>query len=159
MRVQEIRLPLVEVLPLVLLGTANTKWFENEFELVALWFPSYGACRNVRACFNSVSIPPGVEYRMLRMADPDTDQDVFYHQPGADYELKPIHPLVSQLERPWPVRVKERDIPTLSALGSLCTAVTSLGTACLISHAISLCFIPSRSMDPTLQIGDVLLVS
>lgn len=147
MRVQEIRLPLVEVLPLVLLGTANTKWFENEFELVALWFPSYGACRNVRACFNSVSIPPGVEYRMLRMADPDTDQDVYYHQPGADYELKPIHPLVSQLERPWPVRVKERDIPTLyttnryhavSALGSLFTAVTSLGTACLISQAISL---------------------
>jgi len=114
-----------------------------------------------------LGVYPGVEYRILRIADPSTDQDVFYHQPGADYELKPIYPLVSQLERPWPVRVNERDIPTLytsnmynavSAIGSLFTAVTGLGTAFLISQAISLFFIPSRSMDPTLQVGDVLLV-
>eukprot|EP00536_Pseudo-nitzschia_multiseries_P007950 jgi/Psemu1/305336/fgenesh1_kg.192_\ len=46
----------------------------------------------------------------------------------------------------------------LSAAGSLFTAVTGLFTAFLLSQAISLFFIPSKSMDPTLQVGDVLLV-
>jgi signal peptidase I len=110
---------------------------------------------------------PGVEYRILRMIDPETNDDVFYHRPGVDIELKPIYPLVSQLERPWPVRVNECDLPKLlsagqynavSAAGSLLTAVTGLFTAWLLSQAISLFFIPSRSMEPTLQVGDVLLV-
>lgn len=110
---------------------------------------------------------PGVEYRILRIVDPETEQDLFYSRPGADYELKPIYPLVSQLERAWPVRVNEREIPSLltpvmynavSAAGSLFTAITGLLAAFVISQAVSLFFIPSRSMDPTLQIGDVLLV-
>eukprot|EP00977_Amphora_coffeiformis_P023230 scaffold12617_cov172-Amphora_coffeaeformis.AAC.4 len=110
---------------------------------------------------------PGVEFRILRMVDPRTGADVFYHRPGVAYELKPIYPLVPQLERPWPVRVPETQIPklitavqynTISAVGSLFTAVTGLATAFLISQMISVFFIPSRSMEPTLQVGDVLLV-
>jgi signal peptidase I len=109
---------------------------------------------------------PGVEYRILRILDTH-GQERFTSCPGCEYEMKPIYPLVSQLERPWPVRVSERDIPRLytpnmynaaSAIGSLLTAVTGLLTAFLVSQAISLFFIPSRSMDPTLKIGDVLLV-
>ena len=110
---------------------------------------------------------PGVEYRILRILDPKTGMERFTSCPGCEYELKPIYPLVAQLERPWPVQVNEADIPRLytptmynvvSAVGSLATAVTGLATAFLVSQAISLFFIPSRSMDPTLQVGDILLV-
>lgn len=110
---------------------------------------------------------PGVEYRILRILDPLTGRERFTSCPGCDYELKPIYPLVASLERPWPVRINEADIPRLytpnmynavSAVGSLLTALTGLAAAFLLSQAVSLFFIPSRSMDPTLQVGDVLLV-
>ncbi|KAL7581559.1 hypothetical protein ACA910_022122 [Epithemia clementina (nom. ined.)] len=119
---------------------------------------------------------PGVEYRLLRIVRPrkgndddddDDENDLFYSQPNVDYELKPIYPLVQQLERPWPVRVPERDIPKLitptqynviSAVGSLVAATTALMAAFIISQAISLFFIPSKSMEPTLLKGDVVLV-
>lgn len=110
---------------------------------------------------------PGVEYRIMRVIDPTTDRDIFYSRPGCDYEIKPTYPLVQQLERPWPVRVNERDLPklytpamynTISAAASLVTAITGLVTAFLISQAVSIFFIPSHSMDPTLEVGDVLLV-
>ncbi len=108
---------------------------------------------------------PGVEYRILRILK--DGQERFTSCPGAEYELKPVYPLVAQLERQWPVRVKENDIPklytpsmynTLSAVGSFFTAITGLFTAFLVSQAISLFFIPSKSMDPTMKVGDVLLV-
>jgi signal peptidase I len=78
-----------------------------------------------------------------------------------------VYPLVQQLERPWPVRVNEADIPKLftagmyngvSALGSAVTAVAGLTTAFLVSQLVSLFFIPSKSMDPTMQVGDVWVV-
>lgn len=109
---------------------------------------------------------PGVEYRILRILDPN-GQERFTSCPGCKYELRPIYPLVSQLERPWPVLVPEADIPKLytpnmynaaSAIGSLLTAITGLATAFLVSQAVSFFLIPSRSMDPTLEVGDVLLV-
>ena len=137
----------------------------------------------------ALGIYPGVEYRILRIHRPPpessvmepftdtTDQplpssrnnniDLFYSQPGALYDLKPIYPLVKELERPWPVTVSESDIPKLctpyqynviSAIGSLLTAVTGLAAAFVISQCVSLYYIPSKSMDPTLQVGDVLLV-
>lgn len=108
---------------------------------------------------------PGVEYRILRILK--DGQERFTSCPGADYELKPIYPLVSELERPWPVTVNEREIPRLytpsmynavSAIGSLATAVTGLLAAFVVSQAVSFYFIPSKSMAPTLQVGDVLLV-
>jgi signal peptidase I len=114
---------------------------------------------------------PGVEYRILRMIQDGGDKndgvDIFHHQPGATYELKPIYPLVRALERPWPITVRETDIPSLvspnayntgSAVLSLVTAVIGLAAAFWLSTAVSFFYIPSRSMEPTLQIGDVLLV-
>lgn len=109
---------------------------------------------------------PGVEYRILRIFSKD-GHEVFGSEPGAEYELKPIYPLVDQLERQWPVRVQEGIIPklltpnmynTLSALGSLFTAVLGLFSTFVVSQLISIFFIPSRSMDPTLKVGDVLVV-
>jgi signal peptidase I len=110
---------------------------------------------------------PGVEYRILRMIDPATNKDVWYRHPHVEYDLKPIYPLVRQLERPWPVRIKDEDIPKLvssntynigSAIGSLITALAGLTLAFTISQVVSLFVIPSLSMDPTLQKGDVILV-
>jgi signal peptidase I len=108
---------------------------------------------------------PGVEYRILRILQ--DGKDIFHHKPGVTYEMKPIYPLVQQLERPWPVAVRETDISTLitpnayntgSAVLSLATAVLGLAFALWLSTAVSFFYIPSRSMEPTLQIGDVLLV-
>ncbi|CAB9501497.1 Thylakoidal processing peptidase [Seminavis robusta] len=110
---------------------------------------------------------PGVEYRIMRILHPETGEDIFTSMHGADYELKPIYPLVAALERNWPVRVNEKELPkiytmtmfnVISALGSLFTAVAGLTTAFIISQLVSIFFIPSKSMDPTLQVGDVLLV-
>lgn len=112
-------------------------------------------------------IYPGVDFRIMRIFDGKSGEEIFTSVPGADYELKPIYPLVPQLERQWPVRVNEKDIPKLytpnmynaiSALGSLATAITGLAMAFVISQLVSLFVIPSKSMDPTLQVGDVLLV-
>lgn len=109
---------------------------------------------------------PGVEFRILRIIG-DDGHERFTSCPNATYELKPIYPLVSQLERPWPVTVNEREIPRIytpgmynivSAVGSLATAMTGLAAAFIVSQAVSFFFIPSKSMDPTLQVGDVLLV-
>lgn len=110
---------------------------------------------------------PGVEYRLARILDPDTGEELFASVPGADYELAPVYPLVPRLERPWPVRVNERELPklltmnkynALYAAGALATAATGLAAAFVLSQLISLFLIPSKSMDPTLLVGDVLVV-
>jgi signal peptidase I len=125
---------------------------------------------------------PGVEYRILRILahsnnkntsiignhnNSCVEEDIFYHRPGASYVIKPIYPLVPALERAWPVTVPEQDIPLLvsptsynilSAVGSLATAVTGLLAAFCVSQAISVFYIPSKSMEPTLNVGNVLLV-
>ena len=114
----------------------------------------------------SLGCYPGVEYRVMRILD-STGKEIFGSEPGADYEIKPIYPLVQQLEREWPVRVNEKELPLIlnqsmynfvSAIGSLFTAITGLATAFAISLAISFYFIPSKSMEPNLKVGDVLLV-
>lgn len=110
---------------------------------------------------------PGVDYRIMRVFAP-SGEEIFASVPGADYELKPVYPLVDQLERDWPVRVNESEIPklvtsgaynVLSAAGSLVAAVAGLAATFLASRfLVSLLFIPSRSMEPALRAGDVLLV-
>jgi signal peptidase I len=110
---------------------------------------------------------PGVEYRIMQIYNANGNS-VFCSEPGADYVLQPIYPLVPQLERAWPVRISEAKIPklltpnmynVLSAIGSLVTAVGGLLTALLISQTmVSLYFIPSKSMDPALQVKNVLVV-
>eukprot|EP00588_Corethron_pennatum_P018347 CAMPEP_0194305994 /NCGR_PEP_ID=MMETSP0171-20130528/3286_1 /TAXON_ID=218684 /ORGANISM="Corethron pennatum, Strain L29A3" /LENGTH=561 /DNA_ID=CAMNT_0039057673 /DNA_START=1 /DNA_END=1682 /DNA_ORIENTATION=- len=120
---------------------------------------------------------PGVEYRILRILEGNDgeeaergekeEEDLFFDRPGVDYEVKPIYPLVASMERQWPARISEKDITkmitplqynVLTAVGAFSSAASILGGFFVVSLAISLFFIPSKSMDPTLRVGDVLLV-
>lgn len=119
---------------------------------------------------------PGIDYRITRIVDRETssedsieeeEQDLFYHRSGVDYDLEPIYPLGSMLERKWPVTINEAQIPSIisplqyniaTAIGALAASASILGGFFLLSLMISLFFIPSRSMEPTLNVGDVLLV-
>jgi len=95
------------------------------------------------------------------------EEDLFFDAEGVDYELKPVCALPPSMERQWPVRINERQIPNListlqynviTAIGAFSASASILVFFFLLSLATSLFFIPSRSMDPTLQVGDVLLV-
>jgi len=97
------------------------------------------------------------------------EEEAFYAGPGCVLEIRPIYPLVAALERSdWPVKVHEQDVPAffsqggynvVAAVGSALTAVLGLSAAFVLSTFVfSLFFIPSRSMEPALLVGDVLLV-
>ena len=101
------------------------------------------------------------------VADSEGLVECFSSVPGCTLELRPIYPLVAALERQWPVNVTESAVPRFysqamynSLAVSLATgfAFTGLSTAFLVSQVLSFYYIPSRSMEPTLQVGDVLLV-
>jgi len=115
---------------------------------------------------------PGIDYEITRIFNSPSEssseeQELFYHQSNADYEVRPIYPLGPILERKWPVKINEADIPNLisplqyniaTAIGALTASASILGSFFLVSLMTSLFFIPSRSMEPTLNVGDVLLV-
>jgi len=97
--------------------------------------------------------------------------------PGVDYivegndgvliTLRPAYPLVKKLERDWPVAVPWALAPrwTTPAVYNAFTAAFALGLAAtwlllglILSTGLTLSKIPSASMQPAIQPGDVLLV-
>jgi len=118
---------------------------------------------------------PGIEYQILRIIenkgnDADTEEeerDLFFDQAGVDYVVQPICALPPGMERQWPTRINEKEIPNLitslqynvmTAIGALSASASILTFFFTLSLLTSLFFIPSCSMDPTLKVGDVLLV-
>lgn len=118
---------------------------------------------------------PGIEYQILRIienksGDADTEEeerDLFFDQAGVDYVVQPTCWLPPGMERQWPARINEKEIPNLitslqynvmTAIGALSASASILSFFFALSLLTSLFFIPSCSMDPTLQVGDVLLV-
>lgn len=76
------------------------------------------------------------------------------------FTMRPVYPLVKRLERPWPVQVPAREFPVLltpfsynaaTAWAALTTSLSLLATGFVLSQALTLSFIPSHSMEPTLQ--------
>ena len=109
---------------------------------------------------------PGVEYRVTRIVDGE-GRDRFYHKEGTDYELRPDYLLGPILEREWPARINEKEVLSLisplqynlaTAVGALSASAGILFSSFFASLIVSLFFIPSRSMEPSLNVKDVLLV-
>ncbi|CAN0037183.1 unnamed protein product [Ectocarpus sp. 6 AP-2014] len=82
--------------------------------------------------------------------------------------MRPIYPLVARLERgDWPVRVPAREFPVMltpfsynaaTAWAAFTTSLSLLAVGFVLSQALTLSVINSHSMEPTLQVGDVVLV-
>eukprot|EP00752_Nemacystus_decipiens_P014662 g13059.t1 len=87
---------------------------------------------------------------------------------GLVYTMRPIYPLVSRLERDdWPVLVPAREFPVMltpfsynaaTAWAALTTSLSLLAVGFVASQALTFSVINSHSMEPTLQVGDVILV-
>ena len=161
------------VVPVIAPGSAWPGGEPNLGRLLAEGSGGSRGFRGVRAAMFQAGSYPGVEYRVLRVFGPATSgiegepAEAFEAGPGSCLELKPLYPLVAALERPWPVRVSEEDVPalfsqgaynTVAVGGAALTAAGGLALAALVSSYLSLYVIPSKSMSPTLEPGDVLLV-
>eukprot|EP00986_Skeletonema_menzelii_P012408 scaffold6832_cov81-Skeletonema_menzelii.AAC.31 len=110
---------------------------------------------------------PGVEYKIcdideLGQASADTEQQ------SRSVSIRPAYPLRDYLERSWPVSVAVDDVPLWlakatyeagTAVGTLMLAGTYLSVAALLASFIRIAVVPSESMEPALQPGDVVLVT
>lgn len=106
---------------------------------------------------------PGVEYKICDIID--NEQQVG----DRSVSIRPAYPLREYLERSdWPVTVKVDDVPLWlakatyeagTAVGTLILAATYLSIAALFASFIRIAVVPSQSMEPALQPGDVVLVT
>ena len=88
--------------------------------------------------------------------------------PGSRIAVRPLYPLVARLERPWPATLPEAAVPlalapasytALTAASAVGGALAILGSAALAAALfVSLSVVPTRSMEPGIAPGDVLLV-
>lgn len=88
--------------------------------------------------------------------------------PGSRIAVRPLYPLVARLERPWPATLPEAAVPlalapasytALTAASAVGGALAILGSAALAAAVfVSLSVVPTRSMEPGIAPGDVLLV-
>ena len=81
--------------------------------------------------------------------------------------VRPAYPLIPQLERPWPVSIELQRIPyvltrgaynMVTVLGSGSIALTFFFTAFILSQFVTFSCVNSKSMMPTIQPKDVILV-
>ncbi|KAL7429381.1 hypothetical protein ACHAXM_001629 [Skeletonema potamos] len=120
-------------------------------------------CSNLekRQSLAHIGVYPGVEYKIC---DIETEQQV-----GRSVSIRPAYPLRNHLERSdWPITVEVADVPLWlakttyeagTALGTLILAGTYLSVAALLATFIRIVVVPSESMEPALQRGDVVLVT
>jgi len=125
---------------------------------------------------------PGVEYR-IRSIEVDSPGNATIQQVGSIVEalersgggadgsiylqIRPAYPLIPQLEREWPVRVKLGSIPwclsrgaynVVTVASSASLAAAFLLTAFAASMAVTLSVVNTRSMEPSILPRDVILV-
>ena len=114
---------------------------------------------------------PGIEYRAMGLRHARTGAALFSTR-GLDardivVRARPIYPVVQELEREWPLDFALDVMPVVltQAMYNTATLVLVSGlsaafiaSAFVLSEAVSVYKIPSRSMDPTILSGDLLLV-
>jgi signal peptidase I len=124
-------------------------------------------------------IYPGVDYKVCELSLVDDDNKVFFQSmkevPQTSRNMlvarvRPIYPLRKNLERDdWPVAVKPLvDVPLWlsqgtyqagTALSTLMVAIIYLILASIVAFFIRITYVPSESMMPALNAGDVVLVT
>ena len=121
-------------------------------------------CSNLekRQSLAQCGVYPGVEYKI--MCDIENVQ-----QTGRSVSIRPAYPLRDYLERTdWPITIEVDDVPLWlakttyeagTALGTLILAGTYLSVAALLASFIRIVVVPSESMEPALQPGDVCFVT
>ena len=107
---------------------------------------------------------PGVEYKIC-----DIDDLGMASTESRSVSIRPAYRLRDYLERSdWPVSVAVEDVPLWlakatyeagTAVGTLLLAGTYLSVAALLASFIRIAVVPSESMEPALQPGDVVLVT
>ena len=139
---------------------------------------------STRARLFQLGVYPGVEYRVVDIFtststsdDMDTDTDtesissvqeaVEKKSKAVVLRLRPAYPLIPELERQWPIDISLSDIPvvytrgmynTVTVVASAFTALSLFVSAFLVSQAVTLSIVNSRSMEPTIFARDVVLV-
>jgi len=127
-----------------------------------------------RARLFQKGVYPGVEYRVVDIFTSDEMESISSVQEAVEKKsktvvlrLRPAYPLIPELERPWPVDISLTDIPvvytrgmynTVTVIASAVTAFSLLVSAFLVSQAVTLSIVNSRSMEPTIFARDVVLV-
>lgn len=142
-------------------------------------------CANLdqRQCLANRGIYPGVDYKICELSlenDGTSSSSTLLFSSMVDVpyssrsnvvaKIRPNYPLRKNLERDdWPVSVRPIvDVPLWlsqttyqagTALSTLALAVTYLTIASFLAFFIRITYVPSESMMPALQVGDVVLVT
>ena len=120
----------------------------------------------VRAELFDYGVYPGVEYRIINIINSTNINDN-----NTDNEqmlvVRPVYPLIRELERDWPVSIPISKLPyiltkgmynTITVIGSFSLAATFFTIALVLSTMFTLSVVNSRSMTPTIQPRDIILV-
>jgi hypothetical protein len=132
-------------------------------------------CTGIRQHLVICGVYPGVEYHCLAITDTTGSSssssgsssitscsaaaEGAFESGSLRLTLRPVYPLVTRLERDWPVTIPVREIPialtpfaynAATAWAAVLSSVSLAVGGAVLAATFSLSFIPSKSMEPTL---------
>ena len=133
------------------IGRDKKRWLDKDGNAIET-FPEKRFNMFMEGCY------PGVEYKLLEMREEEDDVLL---------TICPAYPLIPQLMREWPVRVKLSSIPfvltkgmynTITVIGSAGLAFSMFLVALVFSQMFTVSVVNSRSMQPFIEPGDRIIV-